>query len=109
MEKTSSVALRRIVLRAEAEIKKAKEAFEPRKGLNGFTGSKKSQTETRGKSILSWFLQLTAIQERRNMSYSELGKDFFECVKEKNILFMLILCCQIWQSGKEIAIQISVY
>lgn len=34
------------------------------------------------------------------MSYNELGKDFFECVKGKNILFMLILCCQILQSGK---------
>lgn len=63
--------------------KKAKEAFEPRKGLNGLTGSKEKPGRNKEKNILSWSLQLTVIQEGRNISYNELGKIFFECVKGK--------------------------
>lgn len=63
-------------------------------------GPKKSQAETRGKSILSWSLQFTAIQERRNMSYNELGKDFFECVKGKKIIvhaYFMLSNLPVWE------------
>ena len=69
--------------------KKAKQAFEPRKGLNGFTGSREKPTRNKEKNTLFWSLQLNAIQERRNMSYKELGNYFSECVKAKKILSCL--------------------
>lgn len=82
--------------------KKAKEAFEPRKGLNGFTGSKEKPGRNKGKkSILSWSLQLTGIQERRNMTYNELGKDFFfwKCERKKYIVhtYFMLSNTPVWE------------
>lgn len=82
-------------------VKKAKEAFEPRKGLNGFTGSREKPTRNKEKNTL----QLTAIQERRNMSYNELGKDFSECVKgKKNIIHVYFMLSNkpVWERNRHI-------
>lgn len=110
VEKTSSGALRQIVLSQKPRWKTQRSLW-AQKRIKWIYWVQRKARQKQGKKYTVFISSAHCYSREKKYELQWTGKGFFLKVwkEKKYILFMLILCCQIRQPGKEIAIQISIY